>query len=417
MANTITIDGQTQTGALTFVPHAGHSSVNIGGASQGFATVAITTHAVPIKHAASPVGTVVSTAGPMIYDTPGNSYALQAVPGQILLNGVVVTSSKDVASLAMTATGVQQTTSSGAIWTVASTNAPGTYVGQAPSAPVTPPVTPTPPVVVTPVSGALNMWTPPGVATTPKFAIVDWSKLIDNITPQGNGNGLASKIPCPSGHLDYEYNNPELEYYCDPAESFTDPATGKSMVYNPFSILSDGAMNIHAETGSTPNQNQSVRSGCLSTAAFSGKVFAGGYGFYASIFKYDLLAGFWPAFWALSLDNNFTYGLELDALENWQSMVNQPHCGIANQNPGIGTFYSATMSEYTQISCNYQPDFVTYYANSTQVLQAPTPGNCLNKTIFWIWNVAVGTNGSWAGSPPYVPGTTMDMAIKSFAAF
>lgn len=177
MANTIIIDGQTVSGALTFSPHAGHSSVNIGGASQGFATVAITTHAVPIKHAASPVGTVVSTAGPMIYDTPGNSYALQAVPGQILLNGTVVTSSKDVASLAMTATGVQQTTSSGAIWTVASTNAPGTYVGQAPSAPVTPPAPP----VVTPPSGPVTPVTPGGANSfvTPEYDLSQFAIVQD----------------------------------------------------------------------------------------------------------------------------------------------------------------------------------------------------------------------------------------------
>lgn len=265
-------------------------------------------------------------------------------------------------------------------------------------------------VPAAPATRALNLWTPAKV-TKPVFSIVDWKALLAGVTAQGTKGGLASKIPCPGGHLDWEYGNPESQFYCDPTETMLDGSK-----YNPFSVTPEGYANIHAEKGPTPNAGQSVRSGCLSTAGVGGTLFAGGYGFYASRMKWNLTAGFWPAFWFLSLDNNFNYSLELDAFENWQNMTKQIHCGIANSGNG-GTFVPVdTTSGFHEYGVDYQADFVTFYVDGKQTFQQPTPANCLNKTIFAIWNIAVGRDGSWAGQPAYA-GTSMDLTIDQFGAY
>ena len=127
----------------------------------------------------------------------------------------------------------------------------------------------------------------------------------------------------------------------------------------------------------------------------------------------------WPAFWFLSLDNDFEYNLEFD-FENWQNMVGNLHCGIANQTEAnSGTFFAAANFDASgaQLSVDYAPDNVTFYLDDTQVLQAVTPQNCLGKTIFPIWNIAVGRDNTWAGQPPAVVPSSMQMTIESFAMY
>ena len=273
------------------------------------------------------------------------------------------------------------------------------------------------PVAATPApagSAALTstLWRP-ATAGAQTFGIdkTTWPALIAGLLPEGSATAMACKIPCPSGHLDWEYNNPEWEYYLAPGE-------GGGAYASPFSLGPDGECVITCKNTPTPNANQAYLSGCLATAGNGGTLFAQDYGYFTSRMKWTLGPGFWPAFWMLSTDNNFTYSIELD-LENWQNMGGNPHCGIANTTPSVGTFFAmdTTPAAGFVFGFDYRADFITFYANGVQVLKAATPANCVGKHVFPIWNVAVGTNGSWAGTPPAVAGSSMQMHIEEFAAF
>ena len=272
---------------------------------------------------------------------------------------------------------------------------------------------PLPVAVVTsavPVPAVAGQLWKPASAGAPTFHLgtSDWPAVLKNLTREGTSTGMASKVPVPNGHIDWEYGNPERQYYLDPT---TEPGFG-----NPFSLGSDGEVVITASSSKTPNAGQDYLSGWLSTAGYGGVMFAQGYGYFTTRLKWQLLAGMWPAFWFLSIDNNFQYGLEFD-FENWQSMVGSIHAGIANSGNG-GLFFSETSpAAQHALGLDYRADKVTFYCDGVAVFSQPTPANCLNKKIFPIWNIAVGRDGSWAGQPPAVVGSSMRLHLYEFQAF
>ncbi len=267
----------------------------------------------------------------------------------------------------------------------------------------------TSPVPVPAVAGQL--WKPASAgAPTFHLGTADWPAVLKNLTREGSSGGMATKIPVPSGHIDWEYGNaPERQYYVDPT---TEPGYG-----NPFSIGPDGEVIITANKAKTPNAGQDFLSGFLCTAGNGGVMFAQKYGYFTSRLKWQLVAGMWPAFWFLSTDNNFQYVFEPDVMENWQAMVGQPHCGIANSGNG-GVFYMVpNPADQHVFGLDYRADTTTFYLDGVSVFSQATPANCLDKHIFPIWNIAVGRAGTWAGQPPPAANATMGLHIYEFAAF
>jgi hypothetical protein len=395
--------------------------------------------AVATPPADSPVGTTITGPGQALY-VAGQAYEITA-GGEIQITpwqgaSYIVTSSSEVVSITVVATsasnptGLQQTNKAGQIWTVAAINVAGSYVGQVSSSSTssaTVPATPKPGLTaigqntVIPAGTLGNLGTSklyrPSTAGAQLCRLSaeqgDWAALIKTLSPEGQGGGLCSKIPCPNGHLDWEYGNqPEAggEYYLDISE--VTPA-----IPSPFSIDAAGNMVITCKQNVTPNANQKWLSGCLTTAGNQGVFFARDYGYFVTKLKFSGFGpGFWPAKWLLSDDAgggnpDFNYCREVDA-EWWQNLQSV-HFGLANANdPGVFVPMDPN-SEFT-IGFDIRSGQIAWDLNG--VVGHTQPTNYPGVHCFPIFNIAVGVSG-WAGDPPPIDGSLMTMTIEEFAVF
>jgi hypothetical protein len=212
------VSGGTATSAVTKSAISASATISVSSASSSTVTGGGTATSLS-KPAATPVGTIVTKPGVPVYDGAGNAYSLISNPGQLLLTpfggtAVTVTSSGEVIAImvveptAANPNGMQQVNTSLAIWTIASTNVPGTYVGKASAAPVA-----FTPATTTSATSSTSTTSAPATSTsttsvtsgaTMAPAIPAASPIGTVVTQPGvpiyDGNGQAYEIT-PSGQL------------------------------------------------------------------------------------------------------------------------------------------------------------------------------------------------------------------------
>ena len=173
------------------------------------------------------------------------------------------------------------------------------------------------------------------------------------------------------------------------AEYFSDSSVGT----NPFSI-SNGVLNITASPGSNP-LHHTYNSGAITTAA----TFAQEYGYFEMRAQLPSGQGFWPAFWLLPINNSWPP--EIDIMEELGKDPTTDQIGLHSS---VGSGFSKAISGLPDLSTGFhtyglswQADTIKWYIDGNEVAEAPTPAD-MHQPMYMLVDLAVGTNGSWAGS-------------------
>ena len=214
----------------------------------------------------------------------------------------------------------------------------------------------------------------------------------------------------------------ELEAYPN-GDAMTD------LKISPFSV-SGGVLSITATPLSAaaqktlpPGIQRSYLSGALNTYPYSQT-----YGYFEIDAEIPSGRGLWPAFWLLSVDDNWPPEIDApEALCNdpttayfslhttdkaWIAIQPDAYNGSATTN-AIHTGVDGSRG-FHRYGVDWGPQTITFYIDGMAVAQRTTPGD-MHKPFYLIANLAVGGNGSWPGPPDaqtVFPATLRIMGIK-----
>ena len=204
--------------------------------------------------------------------------------------------------------------------------------------------------------------------------------------------------------------------------------------FNPFSLTS-GVFTITADTAAitsfypqhTPTNTCGLpySSGAITTATEpSGYplpgLFGQLYGYFASKMLLPKGTGLWPAFWMEPLDG--VSACEIDIMEALGNDTGTIYTTLHYATSTSADGGVATVSDYSQnwheYAVDWESDNITWYIDSVQVFQRPTPSSC--KTSHYLMaNLAVGATGSWPGPPTastIFPATMQVAYFKAYAS-
>ena len=198
---------------------------------------------------------------------------------------------------------------------------------------------------------------------------------------------------------------------------------------NPFSV-SEGVLSITASSLSAaaqatlpPGIHRTYLSGALNTYPYSQT-----YGYFEMDAEIPSGRGLWPAFWLLSVDDNWPP--EIDAPEvlghdpttayfslhttdkAWVATQPDAYNGSATTN-AIHTGIDGSQG-FHRYGVDWGPQTITFYIDGIAVGQRTTPGD-MHKPFYLIANLAVGGAGSWPGPPDATtvfPATLRILGIK-----
>ena len=214
----------------------------------------------------------------------------------------------------------------------------------------------------------------------------------------------------------------ELEAYPD-ADAMTD------LGISPFSV-SNGVLSITASPLPAAAQKtlpagiqRSYLSGALNTYPYSQT-----YGYFEIDAEIPSGRGLWPAFWLLSVDDNWPPEIDApEALCNdpttayfslhttdkaWIATQPDAYNGSATTNT-IHTGVDGSLG-FHRYGVDWGPQTITFYIDGAAVGQRTTPGD-MHKPFYLIANLAVGGNGSWPGPPDahtVFPATLRILSVK-----
>jgi beta-glucanase (GH16 family) len=213
----------------------------------------------------------------------------------------------------------------------------------------------------------------------------------------GDSGSLATAIP-PGSNRSLN-GSTESEYYFDP-----------SMGINPFSIV-DGNIRITAAPCS-PSSNPMQKT-YSSGALASYPQFSQAGGRWEMCARFPSGPGFWPAFWLLA--STLKYEWENDIGEAWNNDPTHIHETIHGaylngwQSPNETPTIPDDTQGFVTFGCEWMPNDITMLVNGTIKNKIPTPTGMIDPGFF-IVNLAVGSPGSWVGTP--TSGAVGHMDIK-----
>ncbi|MDE2213031.1 MAG: glycoside hydrolase family 16 protein [Patescibacteria group bacterium] len=240
-----------------------------------------------------------------------------------------------------------------------------------------------------------------------------FSRYVDangNVTCNPGGSGTWQTVYDFCSRTNFA--NSEAEVYIDPA--FLSYLKGESASAaetdpdNPFSV-SNGVLAIRAQPASTQvrsavGQWAQYTSGIITTQ-FS---FSQTYGYFEVRAKLPTGAGLWPAFWLLPEDKSWPP--EIDALEAFgdpnpldqggQTLIHYAS-HATNPSQSCGNWYNVGVNitqGFHTYGVDVEPSGITYYFDGVPYATCP-PNASVGKPMYMLINLAVGSSGSWPGSP------------------
>lgn len=225
--------------------------------------------------------------------------------------------------------------------------------------------------------------------TTPTLLRATFDDEFNTFTSSGNGStGWMTSYPF--------YGQYGRNLYGE--SSYLSDAGSK---YDPFS-LNNGVLNITASavpSGANP-YNLPYNSGAITT----NKTFAQTYGYFEVRAKLPAGQGLWPAFWMLPADDKTSTTAELDVFEvlggNPSTLYTATHTTVTGTNVAAQQVVSVanTSTDFHTYGVDWEPTTITYYMDGKAISSTPTPSN-MNRPMYMLLDLAVGAQGSWAGTP------------------
>ncbi len=282
---------------------------------------------------------------------------------------------------------------------------------------------------LTGASQTLNL----GFATMPAWrtGALPWPPVAQPFTSSGfrlNASLFSGLQASYSPHASATFS-PQWASLSNELEAYPNADTMSDLKVNPFSV-SEGVLSITASPLSAaaqatlpPGIQRSYLSGALNTYPYSQT-----YGYFEIDAEIPSGRGLWPAFWLLSVDDNWPPEIDApEALCNdtstayfslhttdkaWVASQPDAYNGSATTNTiHTGVDGAAAFHRY---GVDWGPQTITFYIDGVAVGQRTTPGD-MHKPFYLIANLAVGGNGSWPGPPnaqTVFPATLRILGIK-----
>jgi len=195
----------------------------------------------------------------------------------------------------------------------------------------------------------------------------------------------------------YHYEGESARALPDNGESefYSDPSTG----VNPFDVKG-GILRITAARASRNSNPYDLpyTSGIITTY----KSFSQTYGYFEICARLPAGQGLWPAFWLLPIAMDYTS--ELDVFEVLGHTPAEMYFTTHDKTDGKWTGYiqklkvADTSAGFHSYGVDWEPKTITLFIDGVAVATASTPST-MNSPMYMLVNLAVGSAGSWPGSP------------------